>query len=294
MTSPRVSIVVPTYNRAESLRRLLDALDQTVRQDEAVEVLVIDDGSTDGTRDVLEASTLNGLVFRRQSNAGAAAARNYGIRIARGEYVLFTDDDCVPSQTWIVDMVTKLDEEPVLAGVGGAIEPLHRGYLADFAQAERLADHSVDADGTVQYLATANAVFRRDALLRVGGFDEDFPHAAGEDVDLSVRIRQVAGPLAVIVAGSVMHDHRHGIRSMTRTYWQHGEARRRLARRHPQLSVSLGAQRAVSLHQLTARYDRYRSRASLPRAISYVALRAAMLAAFLGGMAFGRVWASPQ
>src|SRR5215831_17735767 len=97
MSEPRLTIVVPSYNRLASLERLLSSLErQTVPHDE-FEVVVVDDGSTDGTFDALQRrQTSITLRVCQQANAGPAAARNRGVREARAELILFLDDDVVP------------------------------------------------------------------------------------------------------------------------------------------------------------------------------------------------------
>ena len=97
--TPRLSVVIPTYNRVERLTKVLSALaKQTVARCE-FEVIVVSDGSTDGTDEYLENVDLPyRLVYSRQPNTGPSAARNHGTRLATGEIVLFIDDDVLPDR----------------------------------------------------------------------------------------------------------------------------------------------------------------------------------------------------
>jgi GT2 family glycosyltransferase len=277
---PRLSVVVATYNRAASLDRLLIAIAAQPGLVTASEVVVVDDGSTDDTAAVVARHGHRRVVT---GHVGPAAARNAGWRAAQGELVVFTDDDCVPATDWLAGLLAAFADDGV-EGVGGGIVPLLHGYFEDFSHAERLADHGVAPDGSVRYLVTANAAYRRSALERVGGFDETFPRPAGEDVDLSARVVETGGRLALAPDAIVAHDYRRGMRPLVRTYWRHGAARARLARAHTSLATGSAARRAVGPAALRDRYRRYRSLASPGRAASYVALRTACLGVFVAGL----------
>jgi glycosyltransferase involved in cell wall biosynthesis len=288
---PAVTVVVPTYNRAASLARLLDALGDCDVPPGGSEVIVVDDGSTDGTADVVRRSRI-GARYVRQDNRGPAAARNTGWRLARSPLVAFTDDDTVPDRGWLVDLMDELRARPDLAAVGGTVLPMRRSFLADFVQIERLVGHGVNGeDGEVRFLVTANAAWRVDALLAVGGFDERFPIAAGEDTDMSLRMIALGGRLGVTDRAVVLHDHRTTVRGLFRTYRRHGLVRPRLAAAHPDLGLGLvAAGRAVMTPAYwTARFRHYRREGASPaRATAYCAVRVAGLACFLGGAVAAR------
>src|SRR5690242_1278529 len=110
MTSPRptYSVVVPTYQRGAALERCLDALASQTLERDRFEVIVVDDGSVTPPRAaVARAAASLDVRLIEQANAGPASARNAGARAARGEYVVFTDDDCIPDAGWLraIDVV---------------------------------------------------------------------------------------------------------------------------------------------------------------------------------------------
>ena len=286
--APRVSVVVPTYNRAPTLGRLLGALARCATPAGGVEVIVVDDGSSDDTAAVVARSALPGLQYVRQENAGAAAARNRGWRHARGELVAFTDDDCVPSPTWLVELVDAMTR-CACDGAGGVIVPLVPGYLADFVQAERLVGHGGDADD-VTYLVTANAVFRRETLEAVGGFDERFPGAAGEDTDLTMRLRASDFAVTLLEGAVVAHDHRTTVPALLRTYRRHGAARHTLTRLHPGAGLGKRARRMTTVGYWRRRYTYYRVEgASRSAATVYCGLRLLGLGSYAYGLARARL-----
>lgn len=287
MADPLVSVVVPTFNRAASLRRLVAALGDVQVPAGGVEVVVVDDGSSDGTADVV---CVAGPPFRylRQENSGPAAARNRGWKAARGRIVAFTDDDTVPDRRWLVDLVQWFEAHPAAAAVGGTIRPLHPGFLADFVQLDRLVGHGEDERG-VRFLVTANAAFRRWSLELVGGFDEGFPFAAAEDTDLSFRLRAAGVALHTCPGAVVLHDHRTPLTELMKTYFKHGRGFEALARNHPGMGTG-PARRIATPAWWWGRYRRYRDEGSAGRGRSlvYLALRALGVGSFVLGLASAR------
>lgn len=288
MPEPAISVVVPTYNRSASLHRLLEALSECEVPDGGFEVIVVDDGSSDDTAAVAGRAGVR-VRYVRQDNAGPAAARNRGWRQARGPIVAFTDDDTLPDRRWLVELVDEMTARPELSALGGNVLPMRRSFLADFVQLDRLVGHGADERG-VRFLITANAAYRRDALRDVDGFDEGFPMAAGEDTDLSFRMRKHGGALGVTEGATVLHDHRTGIRALFRTYYRHGIARDRLAGLHPDLGIGSSARSMVLPAYWIKRYRYYRSVGATSRstAIAYCGLRAIGLACYAAGIAKAR------
>jgi GT2 family glycosyltransferase len=285
---PAVSVVIPTYNRGPELARLLDSLQRCELPPGGAEYIVVDDGSSDDTPAVLARSALVGLTSIRQDNGGAASARNRGWRMARGALIVFTDDDCVPTKNWLTDMVDGFASDDV-AGIGGEVVPLVPGFLAEFVQAERLVGHGGDADN-VKYLVTANAGYRRCVLDAVGGFDERFPGAAGEDTDLTLRVLEHDLQLKLIDSATVAHDHRTSIRGLLRTYHRHGRAWSILARSHPQRELGTRSTRMATARYWRERHQYYRDEGASSSAASiYCALRFAGLACYATGILRGEV-----
>jgi glycosyltransferase involved in cell wall biosynthesis len=282
MAEPAISVVVPTYNRATSLRRLLDALAACEPPPGGFEVIVVDDGSSDGTAGVVEGAGAD-VRYVRQENSGPATARNRGWQLARAPIIAFTDDDTVPDRRWLADLAEELAARPGLSGLGGNIEPLKGGFLADFVQLERLVGHGAD-EGGVRFLVTANASYRADVLLGIDGFDERFPTAAGEDTDLSFRVRRQGGALGVTPRATVLHDHRTSLRNLFRTYHRHGMARAQLARHHPDLGIGSAARSMMGPRYWARRFRYYRMGGAGPAtALAYCCLRLAGLACYAAG-----------
>lgn len=195
-----ITVVVPTYNRLESLRLTLEGL---ARQDiglENFEVVVVSDGSTDGTDSWL-AGAVADVGFRlrpiRQGNSGPATARNRGIEEARGDVVVFVDDDVEPRPGFLATHWRHHRENPAVAVIGPqSPDPARRPHESPWVVWEHeqlVRQYRSFADGTWKaagpnHFYTGNASVRREHLRAVGGFDASFGRQ--EDVELAIRLRR--------------------------------------------------------------------------------------------------------
>lgn len=199
--APDVSVVVPAHQARDTLPACLRAL-QDQRCSLTYEVIVVDDGSGDGTADV--ALPFEARVFR-QRRAGPAAARNLGASRARGNILLFTDADCRPRYDWIEEMVKPL-RDPEVAAVKGAYRSSQRAVVARFVQLDREARYRrTQGHPYVDSLFTNAAAVRRPVFNEVGGFDATLK--VHEDTDLSFRLRRRGHRLRFNPDAVVYHLH---------------------------------------------------------------------------------------
>lgn len=204
--TPRIAVVVATHNRAFRLSLLLDALRAQSLAHEEFEVIVVDDGSADATPQLLaeaeRAGDLNLHVLRREPSRGPATARNLGWRAARAPLIAFTDDDCRPTPGWLHAYLTAADSEPEIVFQGLVLkDPEQMAVLNPFA-------HTFEVRGRDEGFATANMLYPRALLERLGGFDESFIGLeAGEDTDLGWRAVE-AGVRIEFLPEALVH---HGI-----------------------------------------------------------------------------------
>lgn len=198
------SIIVPTFNGASRIGNCLDSLQRQVAGRD-VEILVIDDGSTDNTAEV--AGRYGGVRVISQANAGPAAARNRGAMESRGAIILFTDDDCVPLPDWLSAMLEPFGDAEVV-GAKGVYRTRQTAIVARFVQIEyedryrRMARHS-----SIDFVDTYSAGFRRDRFLEIGGYDTSFPVACAEDIELSYRMSARGWAMKFVPAAVVYHTH---------------------------------------------------------------------------------------
>jgi len=236
------TVIIPTRNKPAELRRCIGAV-LGQRFDGHFEVLVCDDGSTDGTRRMVEewAARDSRLFYLHQPQRGPASARNLGIRNARGRLIAMTDDDTIPQEGWLQGLCFAAAEHGVSGVEGRVTHSLHaREQLGPCEAAP-----SNEAGGV--YL-TANVLYRGEVLAATGGFDEQFPFAAFEDCDLAARVKQ-HGAIAWAQRAVVLHPARpvtwrSTLQRLRHWPWAMVVARRygylgwpRYSTRHPRLRV---------------------------------------------------------
>ena len=225
-----VSIVVPVYNGAKTIRATIEhLLRQSLKPDE---IIVVDDGSTDETASILK-SFGSRIKTLSKTNGGPASARNAGARLSIGTLIAFTDSDCFPDENWLREMVKGFHSLRT-GGVGGMVCASSAGLIGEYIDLHRWMNPQYADDGKVLYLVTANACFRSDVLFRANLFDERFPKAGGEDTELSVRLRNFGYELAFVESAIVLHRHRRTIWEYLKSIANHGEAQFILERLWPQ------------------------------------------------------------
>ena len=206
---PRVSVVVPTHQRPELLRRCLRALLQQSIGPQAYEIVVVDDGRQDAVRALVRALVHEqaqrpdapALRYLRPHGHGPASARNVGWRAARAPLIAFTDDDTIAHPDWLAQGEAALRARPDWPALGGRVlVPLEGGPSRAPSDHERMTQGLQQAE-----FVTANAFVRRAELARLGGFDERFRRAWREDSDLQFRLLQQAGPVGRCDAARVLH-----------------------------------------------------------------------------------------
>jgi GT2 family glycosyltransferase len=201
-----VSVVICTYNRAQLLKRTLHSLTlQTVRP-EQFEIIVVDDGSVDETPEVclqLRQDLPHMKYVSNGVNSGISCSRNKGIKSAEGEFILFTDDDCIANNDWVERMSAALEREPVVAG---AVESSESNYIR---LCHNIAEFHPFIPGCkrrpVEFIAGANMGFRRSVLDELGGFDAKVKTA--EDMEFILRARSKGYRIYLACDAIVTHDH---------------------------------------------------------------------------------------
>lgn len=250
----KLTVVIPTYNRCEMLGRTLRGLLAQTLAPEDSEVVVVDDGSTDDTRQVVSAVAApeERLRYFRQENSGPAAARNLGVREARGDIILFTGDDCVPDERLLEEHV-RAHERAGDVGVVGHItwhpEVERTAFMAYLETGPQFGFNLIEdpEDVSIWHFYTANCSVRRHWIEEAGGFDEDFKHAAYEDMELAYRMKQRGLRIIYRPAAVTYHHHETTFEQHLRRQRVTGRAAALFFRKHPELKVELGIAHAARM-----------------------------------------------
>jgi len=224
-------VVIPTYNRRERLRRCLTALFACRTEGLAVDVRVVDDGSTDGTEQLIAelsegAPPTFRLFYHRQERLGPAEARNLGVRAADTDLVLFTDDDCLPEREWLRSLAQSDWAERAGSVSGKIVSPEGGNWVARYCRHVHYNEfpRRDRPPRVVPFANTANCAYLRSAFLELGGFEPLFSRVGYEDVDLSRRLMLLGYRLTYQPEAVVEHHHRESPRSLYRAYWKRGYA----------------------------------------------------------------------
>ena len=215
-----ISVVVPVHNGANQIGACLEALSYQAIPRDTYEVIVVDDGSTDDTAQIVRRYPVRLLSQTRQ---GAAAARNRGLSAAQGDLVLFTDSDCEPTPNWIEQMCAPF-EDPQMSGVKGVYRTRQESLVARFVQLEYEDKYNRMArDQYIDFVDTYSAGYRRNVLRKVDAFDTSF--LIDEDQELSFRLAKAGHKLIFQPSAIVYHQHASTVAAYARKkfhigYWK--------------------------------------------------------------------------
>ncbi len=253
MTSPPYfSIVIPTWNRLETLVRVLDALNH---QEDAppFEVIVIDDGSKDSTAETIGARSNAApdryrLTFRSQENSGPGVARNNGVSLARGTFIIFIGDDTVPESAFLREHARThhvTGHDPLAACLGytgwpaGERVTSFMHFINDYGLQ---FGYKLINDGEVvpfNFFYTSNISISRELLVEFP-FDTSFPSAAWEDIELAFRLDARGLKIHYNAKAVTRHYHQMTVASFARRQYTVGKSGAIFYRKHPELGHFLG------------------------------------------------------
>ena len=228
------SVIVPTFNRADEINELLLSLVGQSINKSHFQVLIVDDGSIDNTEEIVNKfindNKLN-LRFLKQDHNGPGEARNYGMREAKGEYLLFIDSDCIADKDWLLAYENALQKEAVKpAGFGGPDR-----VLPNFSPVQKAIDYSMTSFITTggirghskkriskYYPRSFNMGVRADVVKKIGGMGK-LRH--GQDIEFSHRILSTGEPVIKVEDAVVYHKRRISIKKFFRQVFNWGVAR---------------------------------------------------------------------
>jgi glycosyltransferase involved in cell wall biosynthesis len=247
--TPYFSVVIPTYNRLDMLLRVLDALEKQIDAP-PFETIVINDGSKDDTERVI--SQRKGITFRTQANAGPGRARNHGVSLATGKFIVFIGDDTVPEPRFLTEHARihrDANDDPMTACLGytgwprGERVTAFMDYINDYGLQ---FGYKLIQDGAVvdfNFFYTSNISIDRE-LLVAHPFDTTFPAAAWEDIELAYRLKEKGLKIRYNARAVTRHYHPMTVDSFARRQYTVGKSGAIFFQKHPELGGFLGVHEA--------------------------------------------------
>jgi mycofactocin system glycosyltransferase len=231
---PLVSIIVPVRNRPAEIKACLHSLEGLQYPKERLEVMVVDDASTDHTPEIV--STFPVTLIKLAEHKHASFCRNLAAQKATGEILAFIDSDCLADPFWLRELVAAF-MDPSLGAVGGMVESYFSKKGLD--QYEKVKSSLIvghwfqrsQEKESFFYIPSCNLLVRRDLFLELGGFREAL--SVGEDVDLCWRLQESGSFCEYRPMGRVYHRHRNRIKAFCKRRFDYGTSEPLLLQLHP-------------------------------------------------------------
>jgi glycosyltransferase involved in cell wall biosynthesis len=228
--SGSTSVIIPVLNGAETIAQTLGALASQADVPAQTEIIVVDNGSTDNTREIVKQFNVTLLV---EKTRGPSAARNSGLQAATGKVIVYLDADTLPTRNWLAEL-TAAFEDPDVVIAGGRV----LGFPPRTAAQRYMTAHGIwEPDNNIfrpvfPFVPSLNLAVRRDAALTIGGWAEDM--LTGEDVDFSYRIlNRFPTTIAYRPRAILFHHHRKTDDELRTQAWTYGEGGAQMYRRYP-------------------------------------------------------------
>lgn len=212
-----ISVIIPAYNSEKAINQTVKSVLNSDIPKNKFEVLVIDDGSKDNTVKISKQFE-QVKVFSRK-HRGPAAQRNFGVEMAKGDIIFFTDSDCIIPKDLLRRTINNFKKYDIV-GAGGVYKTLNKeSFIARYVGYEIGFRHEKEKRFT-DFLGTYCCAYKRDVFLRSGGFNEKFLTASGEDPELSFRLSKQY-KLLLDKKMFVWHPHPNTIRKYLKNqYWR--------------------------------------------------------------------------
>lgn len=230
---PSVSVIIPVRNRPTDIAVCLESLERLIYPREKMDVIVVDDASTDETPEVVARFPVKLISLKDRHQA--PSCRNTGAAAAKGDIFAFIDSDCVADPLWLKDLLPAF-ENPEVGVVGGLVDSATGGNGLDkYEQVKsslRIASWFKRSDGNERffYVPSCNLLSRRELFFQLGGFREDL--LVGEDVDFCWRAEDQGRLIDYQPLGKVFHRHRNRIKDFCVRRFEYGTSEPLLQQRH--------------------------------------------------------------
>lgn len=229
-----ISVVIPVKNNQLGIENFFKEFFNTQPQANYPREVIVVDNNSEPPIFIREEHKLSGLTIRLLTcnQIGPASARNLGLKHSTGNWIVFTDSDCIPTESFLTGYKSALNGA---VGYAGNIQALGNDNLSKYYQVQGILIPPPVKDelgiSRPYYLITANTLIWKPALELIGGFDEHIPIAAGEDIDLGFRLQEI-GELSYATRSLVYHDFGAGYISFIQRFFRYGQGNRLVALKH--------------------------------------------------------------
>ena len=231
-----ISIIIPTYNRKKMLEKCLFSIFNQSFDQEKMEVIVVDDGSSDGTSKVMRGfmAKHENLVYLKQHSKGPAAARNKAISVAKGKIIGMVDDDCTVEKNWVEKMLRAHIQAPGIEAIGGATQVNTKSVPVMVSQflSNSSIETIIERKKEVVFFPTCNVSFKRE-ILEKNKFNERFPLPGGEDLEFFWRLFKAGHRFALEKNIKLVHFRQESLLTFIKQAYIYGRGNLLVKHLHP-------------------------------------------------------------
>jgi len=220
---PHFSIVIPTFNRPRGLAALISSLAVLEYELDKFETIVVDDGGDASLEPIIRALPNDlRVTLLRQDNTGPSGARNFGAARAKGEFLAFIDDDCLPDPSWLRTLADRFEADPCCIYGGKAVNALRGNYCSTATQllVDYLYENYKPGENLGGFFPANNLAVPREIFLDIGGFDRTMRF--GEDRDLCYRLASQGYRFAFAPEALVYHFHVLNLFTLLQLHFSYG------------------------------------------------------------------------
>ena len=236
MNIPYITIIVPTYNSANTVRKCIESLFGIDYP--KYDILIVDDGSIDNTINILE-EYKDRIACIKNAHVGPSKCRNIAAKQAKGEFLAFTDSDCIVDKNWLRELAKGFINDMIVSVGGSQLSPSDETYFGrrvqDFFELTGflggyIKNKSNKEVRQVAHNPSCNAMYRKAAFLDIGGFDETL--WPSEDVDLDYRLKKRGSEFRYNPQAIVYHYRPQNLRNLLHMMFRYGIMQGRLTKRY--------------------------------------------------------------
>ncbi|MFA5358079.1 MAG: glycosyltransferase [archaeon] len=231
------SIIIPAHNAEKTISGCLNSV-LNQNSSKKFEIIVVDDGSTDGTAREIKKIKSGKIKYFFQKNSGPAKARNFGAKKAFGRIIIFIDSDCMAEKNWLEEMMAPFKKKDI-AGVQGAYKTKQKEFMAKFSQIEIEERYErMKRAKEIDWIGSYSAAYDKKIFFEVGGFNESFPIASGEDPELSYRLQESGHKIFFNTEAIVYHSHQKTLADYLKTKFFRAYYRPQMYKNHKLKMIS--------------------------------------------------------